>query len=37
VASHRKPNAVAAAATRTQTLNLDDYADAGYAVSVGAA
>ncbi|MBB1595501.1 heme ABC exporter ATP-binding protein CcmA [Achromobacter sp. UMC46] len=34
VASHRTPGT---AASRTQTLNMDDYADAGYAVSVGAA
>lgn len=34
VASHRAP---ATGASRTQTLNMDDYADAGYAVSVGAA
>lgn len=34
VASHRAPGTAAA---RTQTLNMDDYADAGYAVSVGAA
>lgn len=34
VASHRMPGTPAA---RTQTLNMDDYADAGHAVSVGAA
>lgn len=34
IASHRLPGTPAA---RTQTLNMDDYADAGYAVSVGAA
>ncbi|QVQ28967.1 heme ABC exporter ATP-binding protein CcmA [Achromobacter deleyi] len=34
VASHRMPGTPAA---RTQTLNMDDYADAGYAVSVSAA
>ncbi|MFY0476737.1 heme ABC exporter ATP-binding protein CcmA [Achromobacter marplatensis] len=34
VASHRAPGA---STSRTQTLNMDDYADAGYAVSVGAA
>ncbi|EHK66478.1 heme ABC exporter ATP-binding protein CcmA [Achromobacter arsenitoxydans] len=34
VASHRLPGTPAA---HTQTLNMDDYADAGYAVSVGAA
>ncbi|WP_313619720.1 heme ABC exporter ATP-binding protein CcmA [Achromobacter sp.] len=34
VASHRAPRTSAA---HTQTLNMDDYADAGYAVSVGAA
>lgn len=34
VASHRTPGTSAA---HTQTLNMDDYADAGYAVSVGAA
>lgn len=34
LASHRAPGT---AASRTQTLNMDDYADAGYAVSVGAA
>jgi len=34
VASHRLPGTPAA---HTQTLNMDEYADAGYAVSVGAA
>jgi len=34
VASHRAP---ATCASPTQTLNMDDYADAGYVVSVGAA
>jgi len=42
VASHRVPASApmltqGLTASRTQTLNLDDYADAGYAVSVGAA
>ncbi|CAB3709987.1 heme ABC exporter ATP-binding protein CcmA [Achromobacter pestifer] len=32
MASHRTPSTAVA---RTQTLNMDDYADAGYAVSVG--
>lgn len=34
VACHRQP---ATASNRLQTLNMDDYADAGYAVSVGVA